>query len=81
MTRLERRPFPHWLEPLDEEIGAGWSRATMVNRAQGHEVSVLLAPGGRRVAVVTSYSRHARNGQQERRRARLAAKRARRVNR
>jgi len=72
-----QRPFPYWSENLD----GGFTKSILANRAQGHEVHVLRHPGGAVIGVWTTYSRHARNGQQERRVARRRARVARRRNR
>lgn len=72
-----QRPFPYWTEQLD----GGFTKSIFANRTQGHEVHVLRHPGGAVIGVWTTYSRHARNGQQERRVARKRARLARRANR
>ena len=72
-----QRPFPYWTEKLD----GGFTKSIFANRTQGHEVHVLRHPGGAVIGVWTTYSRHARSGQRERRARRLRVRAARKANR
>ena len=74
---MNRRKFPFWTEKLE----GGFTKSILANRAQGHEVHVLRAPSGAVIGVWTTYSRHARSGQRERRQARLRVRAARKANR